>query len=128
MTIRKWVLFVKLNQSNHRRFQKNVCYLVFFLFVSLSLLILSSKYIFLERKEIKESPIFAYYVDGEKTLEMPSKDLGYTLSSESKCNNGVIISWDDESYSAFINYSNFQLEDHKRTFCELHFEKNIFIH
>jgi len=35
---------------------------------------------------------FAYYIDDQITLDMPSKDSGYSLSSKSNCNNGVTIS------------------------------------
>jgi len=73
-----------------------------------------------------ESPgdlYFAYYVDDVVTTKMPNKDSGYTLSSKSSCTNGVTISFDDENWTAVINYSNYKRETNGRTKCTLYFEE-----
>jgi len=55
---------------------------------------------------------FAYYIDDQITLDIPNKNSGYTLSSKSNCNNKVIISWDNESWSAILDYNNYQKENY----------------
>ena len=73
-----------------------------------------------------ESPgdlYFAYYIDDVVTTEMPNKDSGYTLSTKSSCTNGVTISFDDENWTAIINYSNYKRETNGRTNCTLYFEE-----
>lgn len=57
------------------------------------------------------------------TLCLPKKESGLTLSKESKCNNGVTIKWDDNNWSALINYENFIPNENQRTTCYLYFEK-----
>ncbi len=68
---------------------------------------------------------FAYYIDDQITLDIPNKNSGYTLSSKSNCNNKVIISWDNESWSAILDYNNYQKENNSRVKCNLYFEKTI---
>ncbi len=68
---------------------------------------------------------FAYYVDDVLTYDMPSKDSGYTMSSKSNCTNGVTITWDDESWSAFVNYEKYKIANSSRTKCILYFEKKV---
>ena len=58
-------------------------------------------------EEKKENPYFAYYIEGKEVSEMPLKDSTLTLSKDSTCNNGVTISWDDDTWSAKINYTNY---------------------
>ncbi len=73
-----------------------------------------------------ESPgdlYFAYYIDDVVTTKMPNKDSGYTLSSKSSCTNGVTISFDDENWTALVNYTNYKQETSSRTKCTLYFEK-----
>ncbi len=66
---------------------------------------------------------FAYYVDDVVTTKMPNKDSGYTLSSKSSCTNGVTISFDDENWTALVNYTNYKQETSSRTKCTLYFEE-----
>ncbi len=76
-----------------------------------------------------ESPgdlYFAYYVNDVVTLDMPKKDSGYTFSSKSSCNNGVTISFDEENWTARVNYSNYKQETSSRTKCTLYFEEKTF--
>jgi len=72
-----------------------------------------------------ESPgdlYFAYYVDDEITLDVPTKDSGYTLSSKSNCTNGVTVSWDPTNWQASLNFSEYNNEKHSRVKCNLYFE------
>jgi len=62
---------------------------------------------------------FAYYVDDILTYDIPSKDSGYTLSSKTSCTNGVTISWNDETWSAIVNYSTYKKENNSRVKCTL---------
>ena len=65
---------------------------------------------------------FAVYIDGEITNTFPSKDSGYTLDTEkSSCTNGATVSWDNDSWSALINLSNYSAGDMSRTKCTMHF-------
>ena len=66
----------------------------------------------------------AIYVLGEEVYDMPKKESGMTISSESHCNNGVTISWDDETWSLKVNYTNFT-NNKERTRCELYFEEKV---
>ena len=66
---------------------------------------------------------FAYYVDDVLTYDIPSKDSGYTLSSKTSCTNGVTISWNDETWSAIVNYSTYKKENNSRVKCTLYFEE-----
>ena len=66
---------------------------------------------------------FAYYVDNTITREMPKKGTGYTLDTEkSNCTNGVVPTWDDDTYSAILNYENYNATDYTRTKCNLYFK------
>ena len=71
---------------------------------------------------------YAIYVDDKISNTIPSKDSGYTLDTEkSSCNNGVTVSWDDESWSTLVNFTNYQAENMSRTKCTLYFkEVNIY--
>lgn len=67
---------------------------------------------------------FAFYVDGEITNTFPNASDGYTFNStESSCTNGVTVSWDSATWSANINFSNFQADNLSRTKCTMYFEK-----
>ena len=66
---------------------------------------------------------FAYYVDNNITREMPKKGTGYTLdTTKSNCTNGVVPTWDDNTYSAILNYENYNATDYTRTKCNLYFK------
>ena len=66
---------------------------------------------------------FAYYVDDTITREMPKKGTGYTLdTTKSNCTNGVVPTWDDDTYSAILNYENYNVTDYTRTKCSLYFK------
>ncbi len=70
---------------------------------------------------------FAVYVDGKITNIIPSKDSGYTLDTEkSSCTNGATVSWDNESWSALINFSNYSAGEMSRTKCTMYFKEQTF--
>ena len=67
---------------------------------------------------------YAIYVDDKISNTIPSKDSGYTLDTEkSSCNNGVTVSWDGESWSTIVNFTNYQAENMSRTKCTLYFKQ-----
>ncbi len=67
---------------------------------------------------------FAVYIDGQITNTFPKKDDGYSFdASKSSCTNGATVSWDNESWSALINFSNYQAENMSRTKCTVYFKK-----
>ena len=66
---------------------------------------------------------FAYYVDGEITRNMPKKGTDYTLDTEkSNCTNGVTVGWDQDKWTALVNYENYNATDFTRTKCNLYFK------
>ncbi len=66
---------------------------------------------------------FAVYVDGEITNTIPSKDSGYTLDmKKSSCTNGATVSWDNDSWSAVVNFSNYSAGNMSRTKCTMYFK------
>ncbi len=66
---------------------------------------------------------FAYYVDGEITRDMPKKGTDYTLDTEkSNCTNGVTVGWDQDKWTALVNYENYNATDFTRTKCNLYFK------
>jgi len=69
---------------------------------------------------------FAYYIDDQITTDIPQKNSGYTMSFKSSCTNGVTILWDNESWQAKLNYSDYKNETHTRVKCNLYFEKRTF--
>ena len=70
---------------------------------------------------------FAVYVGGEITNTFPSKDSGYTLDTEkSSCTNGATMSWDNESWSALVNFSNYSAGNMSRTKCTMYFKEQSF--
>ena len=70
---------------------------------------------------------FAVYIDGQITNTFPKKDDGYSFdASQSSCTNGATVSWDNESWSALINFSNYQAENMSRTKCTVHFKKSSY--
>ena len=70
---------------------------------------------------------FAVYVDGEITNTIPSKDSGYTLDTEkSSCTNGATVSWDNASWSAAVNFSNYSAGNMSRTKCTMYFKEMSF--
>ena len=70
---------------------------------------------------------FAVYVDGEITNTIPSKDSGYTLDeAQSSCTNGADITWDNDSWTAIINLSNYSAGNMSRTKCTMYFVEMSF--
>ena len=68
---------------------------------------------------------FAVYVDGEITNTFPKKEDGYSFdASQSSCTNGATVSWDNESWSAAINFTNYQATNMSRTKCTMYFKKD----
>ena len=67
---------------------------------------------------------YAIYIGDQISNTIPSKGSGYTLDTEkSSCNNGVTVSWDDESWSTIVNFTNYQAENMSRTKCTLYFKQ-----
>ncbi len=67
---------------------------------------------------------FAYYVDNTITREMPKKGTGYTLDIEkSNCTNGVTVGWNQDKWTALVNYENYNATDYTRTKCNLYFKQ-----
>ena len=67
---------------------------------------------------------FSVYTDGQITNTFPSKDSGYTLDTEkSSCTNGAIVSWDNDSWSAAVNFSNYSAGNMRRTKCTMYFKE-----
>ena len=70
---------------------------------------------------------FAVYIDGQITNTFPSKDSGYTLdTTQSSCTNGATVSWDNDSWSALVNFSNYSVEQMGRTKCTMYFKEQTF--
>lgn len=70
---------------------------------------------------------FAFYVDGEITNTFPNKDSGYTLDeAQSSCTNGAEITWDNDTWSAAINFSNYFVGNMSRTKCTMYFVEMSF--
>jgi len=74
-------------------------------------------------KERENKLEYAYFINNEPTYEIPTKEGGLTLSKKSRCNNGVTIKWDENNWSALINYENFIPNENQRTTCYLYFEE-----
>ena len=68
---------------------------------------------------------FVYYVDDQITLDVPTKESGYTLSSKSSCTNGVTIRWNNTTWTSILNYSNYKKENLSQVKCSLYFEKKL---
>ena len=69
---------------------------------------------------------FAIYIDGEITNTFPSKNDEYVFdASQSSCTNGATVSWDEDSWSAAINFSNYSAENMSRTKCTMYFKKQL---
>ena len=70
---------------------------------------------------------FAVYIDGQITNTFPSKDSGYTLdTTQSSCTNGATVSWDNASWSALVNFSNYSAGNMSRTKCTMYFKEATF--
>ena len=70
---------------------------------------------------------FAVYIDGQITNTFPSKDSGYTLdTTQSSCTNGATVSWDNDSWSAAINFTNYSAGNMSRTKCTMYFKEATF--
>lgn len=65
---------------------------------------------------------FSYFIDDKITEDIPTKESGYTLASKSTCTNGVTVSWDEENWTAIINYSNYKKNLSSKVKCTLFFE------
>ena len=69
---------------------------------------------------------FAIYIDGEITNTFPSKNDEYVFdASQSSCTNGATVSWDEDSWSAAINFSNYSAGNMSRTKCTMYFKKQL---
>ena len=70
---------------------------------------------------------YAIYIDDQISNTIPSKDSGYTLDTEkSSCTNGATITWDNDSWSAVVNLSNYSAGNMSRTKCTMYFKEATF--
>ena len=68
---------------------------------------------------------YAIYIDDQISNTIPSKDGGYTLDTEkSSCTNGATITWDNDSWSAVVNLSNYSAGNMSRTKCTMYFKED----
>ena len=66
---------------------------------------------------------FAYYVDDKITRDIPTQDSGYTLdTTKSTCTNGVTVGWDQDNWTALVNYQKYNATNNTRTKCDLYFK------
>ena len=69
---------------------------------------------------------FSVYIDGQITNTFPSKNDGYLFDgTQSSCTNGATVLWDDESWSALVNFSNYQAGNLSKTKCTMYFKSNV---
>ena len=69
---------------------------------------------------------FSVYIDGQITNTFPKKEDGYLFdSTQSSCTNGATVSWDEDSWSALVNFSNYQAGDLSKTKCTMYFRGSI---
>jgi len=67
---------------------------------------------------------FAYYINNEISLELPKQYSGYRLDDEkSNCTNNVSVTWDEKTWTAKIDYSNYKMNNKSKTRCNLYFKK-----
>jgi len=91
--------------------------------ITLALMNIKSKSKVLQ-KEAEKSTLFAVYIDGVKTNQLPSKEEGYVFDEEkSFCNNDVNINWSYSLWSANIDFTDYKLQNKERTYCNLYFKK-----
>ena len=106
------------------------------LILSLGIFIFYKSYAFYEEKKdfnvingVVEDPgdlYFAYYVNNTITRDFPTKDSGLTLdTTKSSCTSGVTISWNDDTWQAILDYSNYQKNSTTRTKCTLYFKRPL---
>ncbi len=76
-------------------------------------------------KEETQENMLAIYLEDEPINYIPDKESGYTLDLEkSNCTNEVSISWDDTTWSARLDYTNYTYSDNSRVRCSLYFKWN----
>ncbi len=69
---------------------------------------------------------FSVYIDGQITNTFPKKEDGYLFdSTQSSCTNGATVSWDEDSWSALVNFSNYQAGNLSKTKCTMYFKSNV---
>ncbi len=69
---------------------------------------------------------FSVYIDGQITNTFPKKEDGYLFdSTQSSCTNGATVSWDEDSWSALVNFSNYQAGNMSKTKCTMYFRGSI---
>jgi len=78
--------------------------------------------------ENKEETLFAIYIDGIKMNQLPSKEEGYAFDEEkSFCNNNVKINWSYKLWTANIDFTDYKIQNKKRTYCSLYFRKEEYL-
>ena len=69
---------------------------------------------------------FSVYIDGQITNTFPKKEDGYLFdSTQSSCTNGATVSWDEDSWSALVNFSDYQAGNMSKTKCTMYFRGSI---
>ena len=131
----EWVCTMKLEKFKEKNAKKKfiIVFTMCCIFLLVGVFLYTSFAVFTENKDFNiingryQDPgdlYFAVYVDGKITNTFPNASDGYTFNStESSCTNGVTVSWDSATWSANINFSNFQADNLSRTKCTMYFEK-----
>ena len=71
---------------------------------------------------------FTVYINGQITNTFPSKEDGYVFdTTQSSCTNGATVSWDNDSWSALVNFTNYNVENISRTKCTMYFKEQSFV-
>ena len=135
--ILEWVCTMKLERFKEKSSRKK--FIIVFTVVCILLLagvfLYTSFAVFTEEKQFNvingtyQDPgdlYFSVYIDGQITNTFPSKDEGYLFDSiQSSCTNGATVSWDEDSWSALVNFSNYQAGNLSKTKCTMYFRGSI---
>ena len=124
---------LKKYKNNNKR-KPYVLIVIGFLLISISAYLFYESYaLYEETKDFDvingsvEDPgdiYFAYYIDGEISRSMPIQNTGYTLDeTKSNCNNNVTVTWDNASWEAKVNHTNYNATTNTRIKCTLYFNK-----
>jgi len=78
--------------------------------------------------ENEKETLFAIYINGEIVNQLPSKEEGYVFDEEkSFCNNNVKINWSYKLWTANIDFTDYKIQNKKRTYCSLYFRKEEYL-
>jgi len=96
---------------------------VFIILIAINMINLKSRNEVLQN-ETEKSTLFAIYIDGVQTNQLPGKEEGYSFDEEkSFCNNDVSIKWGYKLWTANVDFTDYKLQNKERTYCNLYFKK-----